>query len=594
MNRTLKSYVNKTFFLLICLASLNQCAPPGGGSEAKDSNAFPIAFIGHKAKVNYTDLLDRLNHSDLLMHGGILDSTTYFDTLQSMVIDSVVSVLSKTVDFRKDLSAYRYFMQRYIQFWSQYVYQKEVLGVFRVDSSDIDSFYHAHADNYTYQEQVRARQITISANGLRFGYDSVKYRNYSEDQLDSTALQIITEIKNRADTGEDFGTLAYDYSMHKQSGKRNGELGYFVKGLYSKQIDSVAFSLPVGEISDPFKDRDGWHIFEVLDHIDSGLAPLKGHVYEQAKNDYLYEITQRRSKEFIDSLVQEATYVFNDSALNQANLYAIPDTTWSVIINGRDTVDFLRVGDLMGQYHPAGDQDELSLSSKKEILKSYCSSYLLAQYAEDKKLDQEPKAKKELEDIRRAAALKLIFKSYQDPDYMPDDSAIEDYYQRNIDKFTFPKPVYVQHIIVQDSVFGEYLRDLALSGMDFMDLAEENYPGEPEIRRAAADLGYIGPGEMPPEFYDMALKTPKGEVSHPVKTELGYHIIKVVDRKDDRDVVGARHDIVLALREERKQTLENKWRHDMLNKFDVKYDISRIPTIQLLPKDVRDPDAAEK
>ncbi len=594
MNRTLKNNINKIFLLPIVVAVLIQCGPPGGGSERKSPDSFPIAYVSHETKINFSDLLGRLNQSDLLEHGGILDSTTYFDTLQSIVIDSVVSILSKTVHFRDDLFAYRYYMQRYLQFWSEYVYKKEVLGVFKVDSADIDSFYHAHANDYTYQEQVRARQITISGKGLRFGYDSVKYRDFSEDQLDSSALEMITEIANRADTGEDFGVLAHDYSMHKQSGRRNGDLGYFVRGLYSKPFDSVAFSLPTGKISDPFKDGDGWHLVEVLDHVDSGLAPLKGRVLEQVKNDYLYEITKKRSQQFIDSLVGEATFVFNDSALDQSNLYSIPDTTWSVIINGRDTVDFLRVGDLMAQYYPTNDRDKLSLDSKKHILMNYCSSYLIAQYAQDKGLDKEPKAKKELEDIRRAAALKLIFRPYQDPDYMPDDSTINDYYLRNIDKFTFPKPVYVQHIIVQDSVYGEYLRDLAMSGIDFMDLAEQNYPGEPEIRRSAADLGYIGPDEMPPEFYDMALRTPKGEVSHPVKTEFGYHIIKVVDRKDDRDVVGARHDIVLALREERKQTLLRKWRHDMLNKFDVRYDISKIPTIQLLPKDVRDPDAAEK
>ncbi len=593
MKRTLKTKVNLIFMLLLCLAALSRCFPPGGGGEAKGPNAFPIAIIDDRVKINYSDLLNRLDRSGLLEYGGILDSTTYFDTLQSIVIDSVLSILSKEVDIRQDKTIYRFFMMRYLQFWKQYIYENDVLGSFRVDSSDIDSFYRAHGDRYTYREQVRARQLTISDRGFRFGHDSVKYRPYSDEQLDSMAFDMISEIKQRADTGEDFGILAYDYSMHRESGKRYGELGYFFRGRFSPTFDSVAFSLPVFTISDPFRDIDGWHLVQVVDHIDSGMAPLEGQVFELVKGDFLYEITEKRSRELVDSLIQSATFVFNDSALMQPSFYAVADTTWSAIINGRDTVDFFRLGDLMNQYRPLEGESEIRLEGKKQILKKYFSDYLLVQYAHDKKLDKRPEVIRELDEIKRAAARKLIFKDYEDLAYMPDDSTIEDYYQRHLDKFTFSKPVYVQHIIVEDSLFGEYLRDLAQSGLDFMDLAEENYPGDIEIRRAAADLGYIGPGEMPDAFYDAALRIPRGEITHPVKTEFGYHIIKVIDRKYNRQVSEVRQDIIVAIREEHKQSLLNKWRHDMLGKYDVRYDLSKIPTIKLLPRQVRDPDAVE-
>jgi len=69
-------------------------------------------------------------------------------------------------------------------------------------------------------------------------------------------------------------------------------------------------------------------------------------------------------------------------------------------------------------------------------------------------------------------------------------------YEYNIDDYTFEKPLTVQHIIVDDSVTGEFIRDQANSGVDFLDLAETFYPGEPSLRRELAQLGKIGPNDV--------------------------------------------------------------------------------------------------
>ncbi|MDR2681544.1 MAG: peptidyl-prolyl cis-trans isomerase [Holosporaceae bacterium] len=45
------------------------------------------------------------------------------------------------------------------------------------------------------------------------------------------------------------------------------------------------------------------------------------------------------------------------------------------------------------------------------------------------------------------------------------------------------------------------------------------------------DLGYFGRGAMVKEFEEVAFATPKGEISKPVKTQFGWHIIKIIDKK---------------------------------------------------------------
>ena len=68
-----------------------------------------------------------------------------------------------------------------------------------------------------------------------------------------------------------------------------------------------------------------------------------------------------------------------------------------------------------------------------------------------------------------------------------------------------------------------------------MEMVDKYYPGDPDIRHAAADLGEIGPNDMPGEFWRVAQATAVGTISHPVRTEYGYHLIKVLSRKYSLD-----------------------------------------------------------
>lgn len=72
--------------------------------------------------------------------------------------------------------------------------------------------------------------------------------------------------------------------------------------------------------------------------------------------------------------------------------------------------------------------------------------------------------------------------------------------------------------------------ELAKSGKDFAELAKEYSEGPSNVR--GGELGWFGRGQMVPEFEAVAFDTPKGEVSGLVKTQFGWHIIKVEDRKE--------------------------------------------------------------
>ena len=80
-------------------------------------------------------------------------------------------------------------------------------------------------------------------------------------------------------------------------------------------------------------------------------------------------------------------------------------------------------------------------------------------------------------------------------------------------------------------------------GEDFAEVAKE-VSEDPGSAPNGGDLGCFGKGQMVPEFEQAAFSLDVGEVSQPVKTDFGYHIIQVYDKKPDEEQVCARHILV--------------------------------------------------
>ncbi|MBI1663007.1 MAG: peptidyl-prolyl cis-trans isomerase [Nitrosopumilus sp.] len=76
----------------------------------------------------------------------------------------------------------------------------------------------------------------------------------------SEALEIMEKIKS----GEKFGKLAKELSIDSGSAKRDGNLGYFTKGMMVKPFEDTAFKLQIGEVSEPIKSEFGYHIIKRL------------------------------------------------------------------------------------------------------------------------------------------------------------------------------------------------------------------------------------------------------------------------------------------------------------------------------------------
>ena len=123
--------------------------------------------------------------------------------------------------------------------------------------------------------------------------------------------------------------------------------------------------------------------------------------------------------------------------------------------------------------------------------------------------------------------------------------AISDFYSKNLEKFQQGAQVRASHILIAvpqgadaiakaaaKSKADALLKDIK-GGKDFATLAKEN-SADPGSAQQGGDLGFFEAGQMVPEFDKVAFTLKPGEVSDVVTTQFGYHIIKVVDKKNAR------------------------------------------------------------
>ncbi len=133
------------------------------------------------------------------------------------------------------------------------------------------------------------------------------------------------------------------------------------------------------------------------------------------------------------------------------------------------------------------------------------------------------------------------------------DAEAKNYYEKNKSDFVEVK---AQHILIKNKNTANNLYQRIKKGESFDDIAK-NYSEDETTKSSAGDLGYFTKGMMVKEFEDTAFSLSAGEVSEPVKTIYGYHIIKVNDKRkisfdDSKDRI-----IKMMREKKKKENFEN-------------------------------------
>ncbi len=151
------------------------------------------------------------------------------------------------------------------------------------------------------------------------------------------------------------------------------------------------------------------------------------------------------------------------------------------------------------------------------------------------------------------------------------DEQIKTYFEENKESFNEEEQVEASHILVKDEATAKKVAKKLADGEDFVALAKEFSTDEASAANGG-ELGFFPRGKMVAEFEDAAFSMKVGTISDPVKTEHGFHIIHVTDKKAAKKAVFNDHkeEIKDLLLEEGLQAEYVNWLDEV--KLDYKID----------------------
>ncbi|QWU44039.1 peptidylprolyl isomerase PrsA [Bacillus sp. NP247] len=182
------------------------------------------------------------------------------------------------------------------------------------------------------------------------------------------------------------------------------------------------------------------------------------------------------------------------------------------------------------------------------------------QYGEQFKATLENNRLKDEEDFKNQIKFKLALNEAIKQSVTEKD--IKDHYKPEIK---------ASHILVSDENEAKEIKKKLDTGASFEELAKQESQ-DLVSKDNGGDLGYFGAGKMTPEFEKAAYKLKPGQISNPVKSPNGYHIIKLTDKKDLKPYDEVKDSIRKDLEEERiaDPSFGQKLLQDELKKANIK------------------------
>ncbi|AYD39094.1 peptidylprolyl isomerase [Clostridium fermenticellae] len=210
-------------------------------------------------------------------------------------------------------------------------------------------------------------------------------------------------------------------------------------------------------------------------------------------------------------------------------------------------------------------------NGKKQLLEEMIAFELIYNYAKESGFENDESyignletAKKEI--LTQTAISKLM------SEVNVKDSEVEDYYKVNKDKFVNPESVVARHILVETKEKANDVLKEINEGMSFEEAAKK-YSSCPS-KAQGGNLGQFTRGQMVPEFEEAAFSLGINVISEPVKTQFGYHLIKV-ERKTEaspKSYEQVKNTIKNNLLQQRQSYKYNELNKQLKEKYTVEYE----------------------
>ncbi|MFA7059957.1 MAG: peptidylprolyl isomerase [Pedobacter sp.] len=166
---------------------------------------------------------------------------------------------------------------------------------------------------------------------------------------------------------------------------------------------------------------------------------------------------------------------------------------------------------------------------RKEMLDTMVIRELILQQASKDGVDKGPEIEEKLRDLKKRLIVEAFLKKKVEAESQVSDADLQKFYEQNKDKFKSGAQMRASHILVKTEKVAKDILAQIKAGGNFEELAKKN-----SIDSSAAkggDLGWFGQGTMVPVFEKAAMGLKEGQVSDVVKSDFGFHIIKMTGKR---------------------------------------------------------------
>jgi peptidyl-prolyl cis-trans isomerase SurA len=166
--------------------------------------------------------------------------------------------------------------------------QMRVATKVKVTEEDLKAAYAQYSKLEGEEFEVHARHILVAVDPKT-----------TPEQVEGARKKAEAIAEEARRPGMNFEALAKARS-EGPSREDGGDLGFFRRGVMVPAFEQAAFSLKVGEVSDPIRTNFGWHVLKVEERRVVGVTP-----YEEMRAKLEQQLRQQKTEKFVDQYVQE-------------------------------------------------------------------------------------------------------------------------------------------------------------------------------------------------------------------------------------------------------------------------------------------------
>ncbi|MEH6995036.1 peptidylprolyl isomerase [Neobacillus drentensis] len=171
----------------------------------------------------------------------------------------------------------------------------------------------------------------------------------------------------------------------------------------------------------------------------------------------------------------------------------------------------------------------------------------------------------------------LTMRKLIEPQIEITDEELKTYFDENKDSLGEAEQVKASHILIKDESTAKEIKQKLADGADFAELAKE-YSTDEGSKENGGELGFFPRGTMVTEFEDVAFSLPINEISEPVKSDYGYHIIKVEEKKEAKEANfdDSKASIKETLIDEKMESEYTTWLEEKKKDYDIENSLESV------------------